>query len=87
MEAEGMAITFVAHGEENALAEIKALTSTKITELKTSVQVKNGPAEKHKATCKKCGKQFEIPFKPTEGRSVFCMPCLKSNTRHNNRRH
>ena len=87
MEAEGMAITFVAHDEENTLAEIKAMTSTKITELKTSVQVKNGPAEKHKATCKKCGKQFEIPFKPTEGRSVFCMPCLKSNTRHNNRRH
>ncbi len=87
MEKEGTAITFVAHDEEKALEEIMAQTSTKITELKTSVQVKNGPPEKYKATCKKCGKEFELPFKPKSDRPVFCLPCLKSNRRQNNRRH
>ena len=87
MENEGTAITFVAHDEQKALAEIMAQTSTNITELKTNVQVKDGPPDKHKAKCKKCGKEFELPFKPKADRPVYCLPCLKSNRRSNNRRH
>ena len=87
MEAEGVAITFVAHGEEKALAEIKAQTSTRITELKTSVEVKAGPPEKHKAICRKCRTEFELPFKPSALRPVYCLPCLKSRKRHHRRRH
>ena len=87
MEAEGTAITFVAHGEEKALAEIKAYTSTKITELKTSVNVKAGPPEKHRAICRKCKTEFDLPFKPTSGRPVYCLSCLKSRQRHYGRRH
>ncbi|MBC8223205.1 DEAD/DEAH box helicase [Candidatus Bathyarchaeota archaeon] len=87
MEAEGTAITFVAHGEEKAMADIKAQTSTRITELKTSVNVKAGPAEKHRAICRKCKIEFDLPFKPTDGRPVYCLPCLKTRKRHYRRRH
>ncbi|MCW4049542.1 MAG: DEAD/DEAH box helicase [Candidatus Bathyarchaeota archaeon] len=87
MEAEGTAITFIAHGEEKALAEIKAHTGTRITELKTSVNVKAGPPEKHKAICRKCKTEFKLPFKPTDGRPVYCLSCLKSKRRHHRRRH
>ncbi|PIN74208.1 DNA-directed RNA polymerase [Candidatus Woesearchaeota archaeon CG10_big_fil_rev_8_21_14_0_10_45_16] len=34
-----------------------------------------GPKEMHKATCGECGKQCEVPFKPKEGRDVFCREC------------
>ena len=87
MEAEGTAITFVAHGEEKAMADIKAHTSTSITELTTNVRVKAGPPQKHKAICRKCKTEFDLPFKPTDGRPVYCLPCLKSRKRHYRRRH
>jgi len=87
MEAEGTAITFVAHGEEGALADIKAQTGTRITELKTSVKVRDGPPERHRAICRKCKTEFDLPFKPTGGRPVYCLPCLKSRRRHYRRRH
>lgn len=35
----------------------------------------SGPRTMHKATCKQCGKECEVPFKPTEGREVFCKDC------------
>ncbi len=34
-----------------------------------------GPREMHKATCSDCGKECEVPFKPTEGRPVYCKEC------------
>ncbi len=87
MEAKGVAITFVAHGEEKAMAEIKAKTKTRITELKTSVEVRGGPPVKHRAICRKCKTEFDLPFKPTDGRPVYCLPCLKSRKRHYRRRY
>jgi CxxC-x17-CxxC domain-containing protein len=87
MEAEGTAITFVAHGEEKALADIRARTSLKITELKTRVKVKSGPPQKHKAICRKCKTEFDLPFKPTSGRPVYCLTCLKTRKRHYRRRY
>jgi len=38
-----------------------------------------GPSEKHKAKCSDCGNECEVPFKPTEGRDVFCNDCFKKN--------
>lgn len=41
----------------------------------------------HKTTCAQCGKQCEVPFKPTEGRLIFCNTCFearKSNAHVNN---
>ena len=34
-----------------------------------------GPREMHKTTCSECGQECEVPFKPTEGRPVFCKDC------------
>jgi len=35
------------------------------------------PVEKHKAVCSECKQECEVPFKPTEGRPVFCSECWK----------
>jgi CxxC-x17-CxxC domain-containing protein len=35
----------------------------------------SGPREMHKVTCSDCGKECEVPFKPTEGRPVYCQEC------------
>ncbi|MEK6906521.1 MAG: CxxC-x17-CxxC domain-containing protein [Nanoarchaeota archaeon] len=32
--------------------------------------------EKHKAVCSKCKKDCEVPFKPTEGKPVYCRECF-----------
>jgi CxxC-x17-CxxC domain-containing protein len=34
-----------------------------------------GPREMHKATCADCGQECEVPFKPAEGRPVYCRDC------------
>jgi len=34
------------------------------------------PREMHKAVCADCGKETEVPFKPTEGRPVYCQDCF-----------
>ena len=36
-----------------------------------------GPREMHKATCSDCGEECEVPFKPTEGKPVFCRECYR----------
>lgn len=35
-----------------------------------------GPREMHDAVCADCGKQTQVPFKPTEGRPVYCRDCF-----------
>ena len=42
----------------------------------------NRPREMHKATCAECKKECEVPFKPTEGRDVFCKDCFQKNKRY-----
>lgn len=36
-----------------------------------------GPREMHKATCAECGQECEVPFKPTEGKPVYCKECYR----------
>ena len=36
------------------------------------------PRKMHKATCSGCKKECEVPFKPTEGRDVFCQDCFRN---------
>ncbi|MBI4452679.1 hypothetical protein HY637_04565 [Candidatus Woesearchaeota archaeon] len=36
-----------------------------------------GSPESHEITCSKCGKKATVPFKPTEGRAVYCQECFK----------
>ncbi|MBI2550335.1 DNA-directed RNA polymerase [Candidatus Woesearchaeota archaeon] len=33
------------------------------------------PREMHQITCSECGAQSEVPFKPAEGRPVYCRDC------------
>lgn len=33
------------------------------------------PREFFKTTCTACGKECEVPFKPTEGKPVYCKEC------------
>ena len=35
-----------------------------------------GPREMHKAICADCGKECEVPFKPTGERPVYCRECF-----------
>jgi CxxC-x17-CxxC domain-containing protein len=38
-----------------------------------------GSREMHKATCADCKKECEVPFKPTEGRPVYCRDCFQKH--------
>jgi len=33
--------------------------------------------EMHKAVCSECKAECEVPFKPTEGKPVFCRDCFR----------
>ena len=36
-----------------------------------------GPREMHKAVCDECKQECEVPFKPTEGKPVYCKECFR----------
>jgi CxxC-x17-CxxC domain-containing protein len=40
-----------------------------------------GPASLHAATCTRCGASTEVPFVPDQKRPIYCLPCLKQQTR------
>lgn len=35
-----------------------------------------GPREMHKIKCSECGKESEVPFKPSGDRPVYCKDCF-----------
>jgi CxxC-x17-CxxC domain-containing protein len=35
-----------------------------------------GPREMHDATCSECGQPCQVPFRPTEGKPVYCRDCF-----------
>lgn len=35
--------------------------------------------EMHKAICSECNKECEVPFKPTEGKPVYCKECYQKH--------
>ena len=37
------------------------------------------PPEMHKVICDKCGKECEVPFKPTSSKPVYCSDCFRKN--------
>jgi len=48
----------------------------RIMESKFDAQ-ESGTREMFKATCSDCGKECEVPFKPTEGKPVRCQDCFR----------
>ena len=55
-----------AGGEANAAASPRAQAST---------------AAMHTTVCSSCEQETEVPFRPDGVRPVYCMPCLKQQTR------
>ncbi len=39
----------------------------------------------HTVICDKCGENCEVPFKPTEGKPVYCNACFKKNDNSSSR--
>lgn len=39
----------------------------------------SGPRELHKAVCAECNKECDVPFKPQEGRPVYCRDCFSKH--------
>ena len=37
------------------------------------------PREMHKAVCADCGKECEVPFKPSGDRPVYCRECYQKH--------
>ncbi len=37
-----------------------------------------GPREMFTATCSNCGRDAEVPFRPTSGKPVYCSDCFRS---------
>lgn len=35
--------------------------------------------EMHDITCSDCGTEAQVPFKPTEGRAVYCNECFQKH--------
>ena len=38
-----------------------------------------GPREMHKAICADCKQDCEVPFKPAEGKPVYCKECYRKH--------
>jgi CxxC-x17-CxxC domain-containing protein len=41
-----------------------------------------GPREMHKAICADCKQDCEVPFKPTEGKPVYCKECYSKHKKY-----
>ncbi|OGN87622.1 MAG: zinc-binding protein [Chloroflexi bacterium GWC2_73_18] len=40
-----------------------------------------GPREMFAATCSSCGREAQVPFRPTSGKPVYCDDCFSSRRR------
>jgi CxxC-x17-CxxC domain-containing protein len=38
----------------------------------------NAPRSETRAICSQCGKETTVPFKPTQGRPVYCRECFQA---------
>ncbi|MTI94369.1 MAG: zinc-binding protein [Firmicutes bacterium] len=45
---------------------------------KRRTQMRSGQREMHEATCAECGAETQVPFKPTNGRPVYCQSCFSN---------
>lgn len=37
-----------------------------------------GPREMFTATCSNCGREAQVPFRPTTGKPIYCSDCFRS---------
>ena len=57
--------------------EPKRCKSCKAKRADAPGQVSNFQRTETKTTCSQCGKETTVPFKPTQGRPVYCRECFQ----------
>ena len=74
--------------EEVAEQPVEEVKEEKATEEAPAEEVKEEPKAKastgseremHKTKCNDCGNECEVPFKPIEGRPVYCRDCYRKH--------
>ena len=45
-----------------------------------------GPVTMHRAVCDNCGKECQVPFRPTSGKPIFCSSCFENKRGSDDRR-
>jgi CxxC-x17-CxxC domain-containing protein len=65
---------------KNEPKRCKACKSKRVAVLNSSPPPMREPARfsrvETRATCSQCGKETTVPFKPTQGRPIFCRECF-----------
>jgi CxxC-x17-CxxC domain-containing protein len=66
--------------EEEETEEVAEEEVTETTEEPEETKEEGGFERKmYKAICADCGKECEVPFKPIEGRKVYCRDCYRKH--------
>jgi len=65
--------------EEETSEETKEETKEDAEEKPEEKKVDSFNREMYSAVCADCGKNCEVPFKPTAGRSVYCRDCYRKH--------
>ncbi len=60
---------YAARGFENEPSRCKDCRAAK-------KNAQRGAREMFAAVCSECGKECQVPFKPTEGKAVYCSECF-----------
>ena len=51
--------------------------TTRFRSIRSEKMDDRGDREMYDAVCSDCGQPCKVPFKPTEGRPVYCRDCFK----------
>ena len=65
-------------GEQEFYAE-KGLTNKPKRCVECRRNRKKNKRQMHDAVCSKCGAETTVPFKPIEGKEIFCKDCFKKD--------
>lgn len=65
--------------EEAETSEVEVKEVAEEPKVSEEKEVDSFTREMHKAVCADCGKDCEVPFKPTEGRPVYCRDCYRKH--------
>ena len=65
-------------GEQQFYAEKGLMNKPKRCAACRKINKKNHKRRFHDAVCSKCGAQTKVPFKPIEGKEVYCRDCLRA---------
>jgi len=65
-------------GEQEFYAEKGLVNKPKRCTECRKVRKQKGKKQLHDAICSKCGAKTQVPFKPIEGRDIYCSECFKT---------